>query len=187
MLNQLRIKCKTDPISSTVYSMVVPHKLPKHTPRYILIICMEGVKKATKNLTRVCFPANILYRISQTGVTICPNLQRLKYIISHSVQISELQQFSQYSNQAVGGANKESWLNIRKVKDILLFSKMSVQALKPTQHPTQLIPEVKRPGRKADQSPPSSAEIKNEWSYVHTSPHSFKECTGETTLFCILY
>jgi len=70
---------------------------------------------------------------------------------------------------------------------MLLFSKMSIQALKPTQHPTQLIPEVKRPGHKADQSPPSSAVIKNEWSYVHTSPYAFKNCTGETLLYFAYY
>jgi hypothetical protein len=30
-------------------------------------------------------------------------------------------------------------------------------------------PDVKRPGREADHSPPSSAEVKNEWSYTSTS------------------
>jgi hypothetical protein len=29
---------------------------------------------------------------------------------------------------------------------------------------------VKRPGREADHSPPSSAEVKNEWSYTSTPP-----------------
>jgi hypothetical protein len=29
---------------------------------------------------------------------------------------------------------------------------------------------VKQPGREADHSPPSSAEIKNEWSYTSTPP-----------------
>jgi hypothetical protein len=29
---------------------------------------------------------------------------------------------------------------------------------------------VKRPGREADQSPPSSAEVKNAWSYISTPP-----------------
>jgi len=98
MLNELLTKYKTDPLSSTVYSMVVPHKLPKSTPRYVPSICIEGMKKTTKKLTGVCFPAKILYSISQTGVTICPNLHRSKYIISHSVQVTEIQQFSQYSN-----------------------------------------------------------------------------------------
>jgi hypothetical protein len=29
---------------------------------------------------------------------------------------------------------------------------------------------VKRPGREADHSPPSSAEVKNAWSYTFTPP-----------------
>jgi len=57
-----------------------------------------NVENYKKNLTGVCFPANILYNISQTDVTICHNLQRLKYIIAHSVQVIGLHQFSLYSN-----------------------------------------------------------------------------------------
>jgi hypothetical protein len=30
--------------------------------------------------------------------------------------------------------------------------------------------EVKRPGREANHSPPSSAEVKNEWSHTHNPP-----------------
>jgi hypothetical protein len=30
--------------------------------------------------------------------------------------------------------------------------------------------ELKRPGREADQSPPSSAEVKSAWSYTSTPP-----------------
>jgi hypothetical protein len=32
---------------------------------------------------------------------------------------------------------------------------------------------LKRPGREADHSPPSSAEVKNAWSYTSTSPYAF--------------
>jgi hypothetical protein len=32
---------------------------------------------------------------------------------------------------------------------------------------------VKRPGREADHSPPSSAEVKNAWSYTSTPQHTF--------------
>jgi hypothetical protein len=44
-----------------------------------------------------------------------------------------------------------------------------------TQTPIQRIPgalslEVKRPGREADLSPPSNAEVKNAWSYTFTPP-----------------
>jgi hypothetical protein len=37
-----------------------------------------------------------------------------------------------------------------------------------THPPIQWIAEVKRPGREADHSPPSSAEAKNAWSYTST-------------------
>jgi hypothetical protein len=47
--------------------------------------------------------------------------------------------------------------------------------LGPTQPPTQwvlgdLTLGVKRPGREADHSPPTSFEVKNAWSYTSTSP-----------------
>jgi hypothetical protein len=48
-------------------------------------------------------------------------------------------------------------------------------ALGPTQPPTQWAPValslgVKRPGREANHSLPSSAEVKNAWSYTFTPP-----------------
>jgi hypothetical protein len=51
-------------------------------------------------------------------------------------------------------------------------------AQEPTRPPVQcvpkaLIPRVKRPGRGADQSPPSSAKVKNAWSYASTPPYVF--------------
>jgi hypothetical protein len=35
-------------------------------------------------------------------------------------------------------------------------------------------PEVKRPGHEADHAPPSSAEVKNAWSYTSTLLYVFK-------------
>jgi hypothetical protein len=51
-------------------------------------------------------------------------------------------------------------------------------SLGPTQHPVQwvpraLAPRVKRPGHEADRSPPSSAEVKNAWSYTCTTTCAF--------------
>jgi hypothetical protein len=48
----------------------------------------------------------------------------------------------------------------------------------PSQPPTQSLPRVlsrgaKRPGREADDSPPSSAEVKNAWSSTSTHQHVF--------------
>jgi hypothetical protein len=51
-------------------------------------------------------------------------------------------------------------------------------ALGPTKPPIQWITGsfslgVKRPGREADHSPPSSAEVKNVWSYTNTPQYAF--------------
>jgi hypothetical protein len=52
---------------------------------------------------------------------------------------------------------------------------VSRMALGTTQPPIQWLPAalslwVKRPGREADHSPPSSAEVKNAWSYTSSPP-----------------
>jgi hypothetical protein len=59
-----------------------------------------------------------------------------------------------------------------------LFSMSSRPTLGPTQPPIQWLPRVlsrgvKRPGREADHSPPSNAEVKNTWRYTYTSPYGF--------------
>jgi hypothetical protein len=51
-------------------------------------------------------------------------------------------------------------------------------ALGPTQSPIQWVPGavslgVKRLGREADHSPPSSADVKNAWSYTFTPQYVF--------------
>jgi hypothetical protein len=61
---------------------------------------------------------------------------------------------------------------------IFLFTIASRPALGLTQPPTQQVPgalslEVRRWGREADHSPPSSAEVKNACSYTSTPQHAF--------------
>jgi hypothetical protein len=62
---------------------------------------------------------------------------------------------------------------------IFLYSTASRPALGPTQPSIKRVPEafslrVKWPGREADRSPPSSAEVKNAWSYTSTPPYVLK-------------
>jgi len=76
---------------------------------------------------------------------------------------------AQYSNQSTGLTSETSRFDSQQGQEIFLFSKESRPSLRPTLPPAQRIPEVlsskvKRPGREADHSPPSSAEVKNEWS-----------------------
>jgi hypothetical protein len=58
------------------------------------------------------------------------------------------------------------------------FSSASVcrQVLGLTQPPVQWVPGVPSPGRDADHSPPSSAEVENEWELYLLSP---KRLRGE--------
>jgi hypothetical protein len=61
---------------------------------------------------------------------------------------------------------------------IFLFTTVSRTALGPTHPPIQWVPgalslRLKRPGREADHSPQSSAEIKNTWSYTSTLRYVF--------------
>jgi hypothetical protein len=66
----------------------------------------------------------------------------------------------------------------RRGLGIFLFTTASRTALGPTQPPIQWVPGVlsvgvKRPGREADHSPPSSAEVKNAWRYTSTPQYVF--------------
>jgi hypothetical protein len=59
-----------------------------------------------------------------------------------------------------------------------LSSTTSRPALGPTQPPIpwaprDLSPGIKQPGSEADHSPPSSAEVKNAWSYILTPQYVF--------------
>jgi hypothetical protein len=58
---------------------------------------------------------------------------------------------------------------------ISVFATASRPALRPTHTPIQWVPggsfpELKRPGREADHSPLSSAEVKNAWRYISIPP-----------------
>jgi hypothetical protein len=68
--------------------------------------------------------------------------------------------------------------DFRRGLGIFLFTTVSRTVLGPTQPPIQQVPGalslgVKRPGREADLSPPSSAEVKNAWSYTCTPEYVF--------------
>jgi hypothetical protein len=63
----------------------------------------------------------------------------------------------------------------RRRLGILLFTTASIPALGPTQPPIQWVPGalslgIMWPAREVDHSPPSSAEVKNVWTYTSTPP-----------------
>jgi hypothetical protein len=73
----------------------------------------------------------------------------------------------------------DQWFKSQQGLGIFLFTTTSRLALGPTQPPIQWVPEalslgVKQPGHEADHSFPSSAEVKNVWSYTSTPQYAFK-------------
>jgi hypothetical protein len=67
---------------------------------------------------------------------------------------------------------------LHKYPSILGINENSVLKLRPIQSPIEwetgaLFLEVKRPGLEADHSHPSSAEVKNAWSYNSTPQYTF--------------
>jgi hypothetical protein len=72
-----------------------------------------------------------------------------------------------------GIVDSDTVLDSRRGLGIFLFTTVSRTALGPTQSSIRWVPGplslgVKRSGREADHSPPSSAEVKNAWSYTST-------------------
>jgi hypothetical protein len=82
------------------------------------------------------------------------------------------------SDVALGYGLDDRGFESRHVVRISLFTTASRTSLGPTQPPIQWVPGalslgVKRQEREADHSPPSSAEVKNAWSYTSTPPYVF--------------
>jgi hypothetical protein len=82
---------------------------------------------------------------------------------------------SRYSDYVTGWTIGVLGFDSRLGLGISLFTIVSRMALRPTQPPIQWVPGtfsrgVKRPGREAHHSPPSSAEIKNPWIFTSTPP-----------------
>jgi hypothetical protein len=68
--------------------------------------------------------------------------------------------------------------HLSKTLGIFLFTTVSRTALGPTEPPIQWVPGalslgVKRPGYETDHSLPSSAEVKNAWSYTSAPQYVF--------------
>jgi len=73
-----------------------------------------------------------------------------------------------------------SWRGAQLKKHKDNFTTVSSPALGPLQPPIRWVPGslslgLKRPGSEADQSPPSSAEVKNVWSYTSAPQYAFME------------
>ena len=71
----------------------------------------------------------------------------------------------------------------RKDQRTFLSSKVSRQALRSTQPPSQRVTRLKHPAFDADHSLPSTAEVKNQWSYLFFSSIGFHG----VQVFCVTF
>jgi hypothetical protein len=94
----------------------------------------------------------------------------------------EVQWDSKSRDSAVGivtGYGLDDWgVRVQVSVESRISSKSSRPALGSTQPPIQWVPGalslgVKWPGREADHSPPTSAEVKKMWIYTSTPPYTF--------------
>jgi hypothetical protein len=94
---------------------------------------------------------------------------------------------SQYTDQSTGWTIRDSNSSMGKRSYHL---KMSRPTRWPTQPPIQWVPGsfspgIKKPGRKADHSSPSYAEVKNKWSYTPLALYAFMTWPGTTLPFVL--
>jgi hypothetical protein len=94
----------------------------------------------------------------------------------HNEMVSYVAQSVVYSVWLRGGRPADRSSISGRGERIFPLSSVSIPALGPTQPPVQWVPggpfpsAKARPGRDADHSPPSSAEVENEWELYLLSP-----------------
>jgi hypothetical protein len=125
---------------------------------------IDSVRKLLGKPSSLSFVTNSPYRKSVPNKILHFNEVYITYVIAQSVL-----------RWARGWTIGVLGFDSRRRMGIFLFTTASRTALGPTEPPIQWVPgplslEVKRPGREADNSPPSSAEVKNAWSYTSTPP-----------------
>jgi hypothetical protein len=98
--------------------------------------------------------------------------KRLKYIFTYCTA------YDRRRDRAVSRERERRYGLDDKKGQNFLSSTSSTPALGSTQPPIQqvpgfLSPGVRQPRRKADHSPPTSAEVKKMWIYITTTPYVF--------------
>jgi hypothetical protein len=98
---------------------------------------------------------------------------------------------SRSPDSTLGMESEEKFFNSQLWKTNFLHSEAPRLAVGRAQSRFQwilgsLAPGANQPGHRVDCSPPSSAEIKNEWSHTSIPPNVFMTCTG-TLLFRISF
>jgi hypothetical protein len=141
----------------------------------ILILLYHSLLGYPSGLFPSVYPAEIVHVIISTFRAACPALLNVLDLITLIRVIINGLHALKIDIKKVGWTIGVLGFDFRRGLGIFLFTTVSRTALGPTQPPMQWVPGalslgVKRPEREADHSPPSSAEVKNAWSYTSTPP-----------------
>jgi hypothetical protein len=103
--------------------------------------------------------------------------QRGTWLINHKENLTRCSAWLRSGQQSDG-------VRVPVRAKVFLFSTASRPVLGSTQRPIQwlsraLSPAVKRPGREADRSPPTSAEVNNTWSYTSSPRNAHRILVGK--------
>jgi hypothetical protein len=81
----------------------------------------------------------------------------------------------EFNGTALGYGLDDRGFECRQGLRIFLFAALSIPAVGHPPPPNQWVPVALSLGCEADYSPPSSAEVKNAWSYASTPQYTFME------------
>jgi hypothetical protein len=148
--------------SSTLYWLSYPRHLPGGNEEIQkLASCFNSYKGSHTARHRYC--GNFIYK-------------------SLFVFVRDKESLISHTHVCVSYYRYSDWLRADRLRDQssspgrgknFLYSTASGPALGPTQPSIQWVPGVKRPGREADHSPPTNAEVKKTWIYTSTPPCAF--------------
>jgi hypothetical protein len=116
--------------------------------------------------------------VSFAARTLCVASQRVFIVVSVYFVIDSVRKLLDTFSLSYGLDDRGSRVRFPAGLGIFLLTTASGTALRLTQPPIQWVPGVlflgvKWPGSEADHSPPSSADVKNAWSYTSTPQHIF--------------
>jgi hypothetical protein len=135
------------------------HRHRRHTKNQFLIFRMMKTRKSVKKF-RFFFAITVFSHVY--------------YVHENVGQPGEL---SRYCDWLRAGRPRGRSSSPGRVKNFLFFtsSRPALRSTKPPIHrvPEALSPGVKRLGREAHHSPPTTAEVKKIWIYIITPPYAF--------------
>jgi hypothetical protein len=153
-----------------------------------LLACFRFLGNGYAERVQISSSTSILKNKISNKIVRCLKLTKnglkFKYFIKQEKNVSQGSIISIVDRVCAG----QTWIQIKPWQGPIFFlSTVSKSSLRPTQPAVsgywELFPAGKVVRRAADHSSPSSAEVKNEWSYISTPLYICMLCTHRALLF----